>query len=124
MAYAATVTVDRKGGEIRVTISETEAAATSEASIDLGVQSFRVHRQICQITAGSGATVDPILGNLTNPSGASVILENDTAAATCDNSVTGGLTAYTSNGTLYHRSNVNTGTDNTVVSVYHVTVGW
>jgi hypothetical protein len=32
MAYAATVTVDRKGGEIRVTISETEAASTSEAT--------------------------------------------------------------------------------------------
>ena len=53
-----------------------------------------------------------------------MILENDTAAATCDNSVTGGLTAYTSNGTLYHRSNVNTGTDNSVTTVYHVTVGW
>ncbi len=88
------------------------------------MQSFRVHRQICQITAGSGATVDPILGNATNPSGANVILENDTASATCDNSVTGGLTAYTSNGTLYHRSNVNTGSDNSCVTVYHVTIGW
>ena len=124
MAYAAAVTVTRRGGEIRVTISETEAAATSEATIDLGVQSFRVHRQICQLASGSGATVDPILGNATAPAGANVILENDPAAAPCDNSVTGGLTAYTSNGTLYHRSNVNTGTDSTIVSTYHVTVGW
>ena len=124
MAYAATVTVDRKGGEIRVTISETEAASTSEATIDLGVQSFRVHRQICQITAGSGATVDPILGNATNPSGANVILENDTAASTADNAITGGVTGYSSNGTLYHRSQVDSATDNTVVSVYHITVGW
>ena len=44
MAYANVVTVTSRGGEIRVRISETEAAATSEATIDLGVQSFRVHR--------------------------------------------------------------------------------
>jgi hypothetical protein len=124
MAYAAAVTVTRRGGEIRVTISETEAASTSEATIDLGVQKFRVHRQICQITGGSGSTVDPILGNATAPSGANIILENDTAAATADNAITGGVTGYSSNGTLYHRSQVDSATDNTVVSVYHITVGW
>ena len=124
MAYAASVTVTRRGGEIRVTISETEAASTSEATIDLGVQKFRVHRQICSLSSGSATTVDPILGNATAPSGANVILENDTAAATCDNSVTGGVTGYSSNGTLYHRSQVDSASDSTVVSIYHVTVGW
>ena len=124
MAYAASVTVTRRGGEILVTISETEAASTSEASIDLGVQKFRVHRQICHLTSGTGTTVDPILGNATNPSGISVILENDTAAATADNSVTGGVTGYVSNGTLYHRSQVDAGTDNSVSTEYHIVVGW
>ena len=124
MAYAASVTVTRRGGEIRVTISETEAASTSEASIDLGVQKFRVHRQICTLSSGSATTVDPILGNATAPSGANVILENDTAAATADNAITGGVTGYSSNGTLYHRSQVDSATDNTVVSIYHITVGW
>jgi hypothetical protein len=124
MAYAASVTVDRRGGEIRVTISETEAASASEASIDLGIQKFRVQRQICSLTSGTGTTVDPILGNATNPSGANVILENDTAAATTDNSMTGGVTGYVANGTLYHRSQVDAGTDNVVISVYHLTVGW
>jgi len=124
MAYAASVTVTRRGGEILVTISETEAASTSEASIDLGVQKFRVHRQICQLTSGTGTTVDPILGNATGPSGISVILENDTAAATADNSVTGGVTGYVSNGTLYHRSQVDAGTDNSVSTEYHIVVGW
>jgi hypothetical protein len=136
MAYAASVTVTRRGGEILVTISETEAASTSEASIDLGVQKFRVFRQICQLTSGTGTTVDPILGNgtgttvdpilgnATNPSGISVILENDTAAATADNSVTGGVTGYVSNGTLYHRSQVDAGTDNSVSTQYHIVVGW
>jgi hypothetical protein len=38
--------------------------------------------------------------------------------------VTGGVTGYSSDGILYHRSKVNTGTDNTVVSEYHLTVGW
>lgn len=124
MAYAASVTVTRRGGEILVTISETEAASTSEASIDLGVQKFRVHRQICQLTSGTGTTVDPILGNATNPSGISVILENDTAAATADNSVTGGVTGYVSNGTLYHRSQVDAGSDNSISTQYHLVVGW
>jgi hypothetical protein len=124
MAYAASVTVDRKGGEIRVTISETEAASTSEASIDLGVEKFRIHRQICTLSSGSATTVDPILGNATAPSGANIILENDTAAATADNAITGGVTGYSSNGTLYHRSQVDSSTDNTVVSIYHITVGW
>ena len=124
MAYAASVTVTRRGGEILVTISETEAASTSEASIDLGVQKFRVHRQICQLTSGTGTTVDPILGNATNPSGINVILENDTAAATADNSITGGVTGYVSNGTLYHRSQVDAGTDNSVSTEYHIVVGW
>ena len=124
MAYAASVTVTRRGGEILVTISETEAASTSEASIDLGVQKFRVFRQICQLTSGTGTTVDPILGNATNPSGINVILENDTAAATADNSVTGGVTGYVSNGTLYHRSQVDAGTDNDVSTQYHIVVGW
>ena len=124
MAYAASVTVTRRGGEILVTISETEAASASEASIDLGVQKFRVHRQICQLTSGTGTTVDPILGNATNPSGISVILENDTAAATADNSITGGVTGYVSNGTLYHRSQVDAGTDNSVSTEYHIVVGW
>ena len=124
MAYAASVTVTRRGGEILVTISETEAASTSEASIDLGVQKFRVHRQICQLTSGTGTTVDPILGNATSPSGISVILENDTAAATADNSITGGVTGYVSNGTLYHRSQVDAGTDNSVSTEYHIVVGW
>ena len=124
MAYAASVTVTRRGGEILVTISETEAASTSEASIDLGVQKFRVFRQICQLTSGTGTTVDPILGNATNPSGINVIRENDTAAATADNSITGGVTGYVSNGTLYHRSQVDAGTDNSVSTEYHIVVGW
>lgn len=124
MAYAASVTVTRRGGEILVTISETEAASTSEASIDLGVQKFRVYRQICQLTSGTATTVDPILGNATNPSGINVILENDTAAATADNSITGGVTGYVSNGTLYHRSQVDAGTDNSVSTQYHIVVGW
>ena len=124
MAYAATVTVTRKGSEILVTVSETEAASGSEATITIGVTKFRVHRQICTLSSGSGASVDPILGRATSLSGANVILDNDAAAATADNSVTGGVTGYSSDGILYHRSKVNTGTDNTVVSEYHLTVGW
>jgi len=123
MAYANTVTVTRKNREVVVTITETECAAGSEADpIDLGFSRGRILRQACVKTAGSAATVDPIIGTATNPSGASVVLENDTAAATVDNQITGGATFNGS--VLYHRSNPASATDNSITTTYHILVGW
>jgi hypothetical protein len=125
MAYAAVVAVTRRGDEIVVTIAETEAAATSEATVPLGLEKFRVHHQICDLISGTGSTVDPILGRVTNPSGGNLIVANDTAAASCNNSITGGATGYVANGTLYHRSVVDDATaDHVINTEYHITVGW
>jgi len=123
MAYANTVTVTRTSREVVVTVTETECEATSEADpIDLGFSRGRILRQTCVKTSGAGATVDPIIGTTTNPSGAAVVLENDTAAATVDNQVAGGATF---NGSiLYHRSNPASGTDNAITTVYHILIGW
>jgi hypothetical protein len=125
VAYANTVAVARKGLEILVTVTETGAGTSDEADpIGLGVQKFRVHRQICVKTAGTAATVDPILGSTTNPSGASVLVENDTAGATINNAITGGATCYSSTGNVFHRSVPNTGTNNAMTTEYHITIGW
>ena len=118
------VTVTRKGNEILVEIAETTVSGSTEATVTLGVQKFRVLRQICQLTSGSGATVDPILARTSGGSGINVIVENDTAAATCDNSVSGGVPGYSSDGVVYHKSVPNSGSDNAVYTEYYLIVGW
>lgn len=129
MAYSGTVTVtvgvDARGRTLyEVSIAELEGAAASEATIE-GVPTFgRVIRQVLAQSAGSASTFDPILGTATNPSGANVVVENDTAAASpIDNSTQTG-TYYSSTGTLYHRSVPDSGTDNTVTVKYHIIEGW
>ena len=118
------VTVSRKGNEIAVSISETSVSSSTEATITIGVQKFRVLRQLCQLTSGSGSTVDPILARTSGGSGINVLLENDTAAATCDNQVTGGVVCFSSTGTIYHKSVPNSGSDNVVSTEYAILVGW
>lgn len=117
-------TVTRKGNEILVTITETGAGSGTEETITLGVQKFRVFRQLCQLTSGSGSTVDPILARTSGGSGINVLLENDTAAATCDNQVTGGVICYSSSGVVYHKSVPNSGSDNAISTEYSILVGW
>ena len=126
MAYASVVTVIRKGREVVVTIAETEAAAASEADpIELGFVRGRIIRQVCVLTSGTATTVDPIIGTTTDPSGAAVVLENATAAATVDNQITGGATFNSSTGILYHRSVVDgASADNVIATTYHILVGW
>jgi len=118
------VTVTRKGNEIAVAISETSASSSTEATIPIGVQKARIMRQICQVTAGTAATVDPILTRTSGGSGINVVLENDTAAATCDNSVSGGVPLFVSDGVLYHKSTPNAGSDNAISTEYYILVGW
>ncbi len=118
------VTVTRKGNEIAVSISETSASSSTESTITLGVQKFRVFRQLCQLTAGSGSTVDPVLARTSGGTGINILVENDTAAATCDNSVTGGVCCFSSDGVIYHKSTPNSGSDNSVSSEYAILVGW
>jgi len=128
MAYSGTATVVKRvingRAHFRVSIPETEAGAATEATIS-GVPVFgKVVRQIVVHDSGSGSTVDPILGQATNPSGASVVVENDTAAATVDNTPADGATYYSPAGILYHRSVCDSGSDNSVTVRYHIVEGW
>ena len=117
------VQVSRHGSEIIVVITETSAGASTEATIPIGIKKGRVLRQMCDLTSGSGATVDPILGIDTNPAGNNVIVENGTAGDPIDNVWSGGV-SFACQGTLYHRSNVNSGSDNAISTTYHILVGW
>lgn len=118
------VTVSRKGNEIAVSISETSAGSGTESTITLGVQKFRVMRQLCQLTSGSGSTIDPVLTRTSGGTGINILVENDTAAASVDNSVTGGVCCFSSDGVIYHKSVPNSGSDNAISSEYAILVGW
>ena len=117
-------TVTRNGNEILVVVTETGAGSGTEEAITLGVQKFRVLRQLCQLTSGSGSTVDPKLARTSGGSGINVLLENDTAAATGDNQVSGGVVCYSSTGIVYHKSVPNSGSDNAISTEYSILVGW
>tara|TARA_R110000824_G_scaffold78664_4_gene198448 strand:- start:7262 stop:7627 length:366 start_codon:yes stop_codon:yes gene_type:complete len=117
-------TVTRNGREIIVAITETSVAAGTEETITLGVSKFRILRQVCQLTSGSGSTVDPILARTAGGSGVNILVENGTAAATVDNSVTGGVACYSSDGVIYHKSVPASASDNAVSTEYYILVGW
>ena len=127
MAYSATVTVN-SGMAVEgqqcfvVSISETEGAASSEATIEGVPQYGRVIRQIVSKSSGSATTFTPVIGTATNPSGANVALLGTAEAAPDNTSET--ATYYSASGTLYHRSAPDAGTDNTTTVVYHIIEGW
>ena len=118
------VTVTRQGKEILVQITETSVSSSTESTITIGVTKGRILRQVCALTSGSGATVDPVLARTSGGTGANVIVENGTAAATVDNQTNGGVPFYASTGILYHKSVPNTVSDNAVTSEYLILVGW
>lgn len=123
MAYSALVT-NRKVGPaaFEVTIAETDCGPTDEASITGIPIQGRILKQVCVPGTGTAATVDPILGSETNPTGTAVIVEPPAAAAEIDIQ---GLSTYISEtGVLYHRSRPNAGNDNVITTVYHIASGW
>lgn len=124
MAYAGTPTVTRKGNDYIVTISETEAGAATEATITGLPRKGRVMRYKVDLTAGSGATVDPVLGTATNPAGSTIVVQNDTAADPVDLQDVAGYRYYSATGTLYHRSVLNAGSDNSVTVQILISADW
>ena len=132
MAYAATITFARAGRHLRITIAETEGAAGSEATISaltgyppdiLRVGQIRGVK--CIRTSGAAATVDPILGTATNPSGANVVWTDDNPRASVDQQWAPIGPAFLSpTNTLYHRTRVNAGADNVVITIYDLILDW
>ena len=129
MAYnnpAPTVTKSKRS--VVVTISETDAEATSEPqAIELGFKYGRILMQKCHLTSGAGSTVDPVIGTVTNPASSAkdIIISNGTAGASISNQLGApGVPFYTATGKLYHRSVVDSGTNNAISTEYHIVQGW
>ena len=131
MAYASTITVTPAPNGPRagwvLTISETDAAATSETEIVLAAEGLppvgRVYSQLCIPTAGAATTVDPVLGEVTDPATGAWRIENETAAALVHNAVSAGV-RYSGITSMFHRSKVDTGTNSSVTSRYYIAAGW
>ena len=125
MAYSASVLITPLGaGKFVVDITEAEVAAANEAAITGLPGTGRIIRQQCTLVSGAGATVDPIIGRATNPAGITVVLENGTAAATCDNQPIGGACFSMTSGLLFHRSVPNAGANNVIHTRYLVHSNW
>lgn len=130
MAYASTITVQEAGtGLYIVKVTETEAAATSEVQINLSAKGLpavgAVIARRCAVTAGSGSTVQPVLGIATDPeNGSAWLFSTDTAANPVHQQPAAGITYGTQVSSFFHRSKVNTGADNTITTIYHIKRGW
>jgi len=127
MAYSATVSVNPVGsGDFVVTIDETEASGTTEATITGLPVKGMVHSMISQLVSGTATTIDPVLGHLTDPASSALntIMENDTAAAKINNAATSPIKYYDEDGTLFHRSVCSAGSDNTVSTRYYISTSW
>jgi len=130
MAYASTVTVEQPGtGLYVVTITETEAAATSEVQVNLSAKGLppvgSVVARRCAVTSGSGSTVQPVLGIATDPeNGSPWLFSTETAANPVHQQPSAAVTYGSQVASFFHRSKVNTGSDNSVTTVYHIKRGW
>jgi len=133
MAYTATVTHTAITGPhgqryLQVVISEVEAIATSQTTLSDTTSSrplpraLRLLRQSCALTGGddAGTTVDPVLGAITDPASRVdlIVAQNDVAASKVNNVPPVPVPVYTSDGLLYHRSVVDSGTDSDIRTEY------
>ena len=132
MAYSNTVTVTRIGANmVKAVITETDAAQASEPSaIQMDNRYLSLHRMICSLTAGTGTTVNPVIGSVTDPGGAGneafVQAEASAAADPINQAWTGGLRCEADSALkFYHRSRVNNAAaDHTIRTEYWFTIGW
>jgi len=145
MAYAATITVSITPRAVLadylhpsspfatvyvLTITETEAAQTSETEIVLADEGLppvgQIHAQLCQLTAGTGTTIDPVLGDTTDPaSDALWKLENETAAAQAHNQPTSPVKYGPEVTSFFHRAAPNNAAaDHSITTRYYITAGW
>jgi hypothetical protein len=126
--YAFTSTVTHLGGrDWQVVISETEAGASTEATIISLPTKGVVTTQLATKTSGSATTVAPILVTTSASSAAVYTVIEATAAADQSNQADPPAQYQVANGTLYHRSVCDTSgvvAANAVTTVYFIRAGW
>jgi hypothetical protein len=80
--------------------------------------------QLCTKSAGSASTVAPILVTAAASTAAVQTVCQATAAADQSNAFDDDSRYHIENGTLYHRTVCDSGSDNTITTVYFVQAGW
>jgi len=141
MAYAGTATVtalhavggniqDRQAAgnsaDYRLVIVETGATTTDELEIVLATAGLpvkgRVHAQYAILSAGTGTTIDPVLGLATNPAATAWRIENGTPAAAVHNQPSSPV-KYTG-ASFFHRARPDAAADNSITTTYLISAGW
>lgn len=129
MAYTAVVSVVSTGSlSCRVTITETEGASASEVELVDSTTGRRplpgwLQRCVATRSAGTAATRQPRLGRAASATGADILYQA-TATAVATTIDDGARTAFPillGSGKLFHRSQPNAGSDNSMVTVYDIT---
>jgi hypothetical protein len=126
MAYAQATPVITRGpaGEYRITYTETEVAAASEASVSGVPPIGRIVSYKATKTAGSAATIAPEAGNTSGwtDSTQAEIMSGPTAAAHIHETQVIPYSAPT--GTIYIRATPASATDNSVATEICILEGW
>lgn len=127
MPYAATDTTTRLTVSGRrqwiIEVSETEAAAASEFSISNLPKLCTLRAYKATLTAGSGTTINPKLGNgsgFTVSTQEHLATNSTTAAHINDNTA---VRLHLPDGVLYVRNSVDADTDNSISTVIVITEG-
>tara|TARA_R100001443_G_scaffold18245_1_gene29100 strand:- start:14465 stop:14788 length:324 start_codon:yes stop_codon:yes gene_type:complete len=107
-----------------VQVQETEAGAATEATITGLPNKGRVLNQLCTKASGTASTVAPILVTAAAASAAVQTVCQATAASDQSNAFDDDSRYHIANGTLYHRTVCDAGSDNTVTTIYFIQAGW
>ena len=125
MAYSGSAVVTHLGGpDYKVVITETEAGAATEATIEGLPKKGRICAQLATKTAGSATTLAPILVTTSASTAAVETVVQASAAADQSNAFDPPVKYTVDNGTLFHRSVCDTGSDSSITTVYLIQAGW
>ena len=125
MAYSGTAVVTHLGGpDFQVVITETEAGAATEATIEGLPKKGRICTQLATKTTGSATTIAPILVTAAGSSLAIETVLQASAAADQSNAFESPIKYTTTNGKLFHRSVCDAGSDSSITTVYLIQAGW
>jgi hypothetical protein len=126
MAYSASYVLHHLGGRnFRLVITEQDASATSEVTIE-GLPKYGIvtSQRLVKTGGSGGSTFAPVLQEATGTANAGYTVVQATAAADQNNAISPPAEYATTDGKLYHRSVANAGTDSDLTVIYHIRASW
>ena len=123
MAYASTVAVSRAGDRVRVTVTETDADATTEATLEIGQQYLTLLSQEFKQSAGGAGGFTPSLSTKSaGTAGDGLLYTSGDSTGILNSRIN--VQAYSADGKYYHRAEAARLDDNDLVTVYTFKIGW